>query len=285
MSGSHKNVPIFILAGGMGTRLSEETEFKPKPMIEIGQIPVLVHLMRWYYYCGFDDFVICAGYRAWDIKSYFLDYEFRRNHLLIDHRKSFHTPPGSIGQNLEQEKWRVRVIDTGLHCMTGARVARAFDLISQEQEIREFGITYGDGLSDVDLGAELKHHRSHGKLGTVLAVKPAARFGELDCSQDGSVLSFLEKPESKQGLINGGFFFFKKEFRKYLSPHPDCVLEKDPLSKLAVDRQLQIFQHKGFWYPMDTQRDKNHLQGLWDSGKAPWFKVRDMDNVIKLGAS
>lgn len=270
ISQAKKNIPVFILAGGMGTRLSEETDLKPKPMLEIGQIPVLLHLMRWYYSFGFDDFVICAGYRAWDISSYFLDYEFRRNNLVIDHRKSFHTPPGSVGQNADQEKWRVRVIDTGLHCMTGGRIARAFDIIEQEQNFSDFALTYGDGLSDVNLSEELKFHRTHGKLGTVLGVRPTARFGEMDCGPEGKVLSFLEKPESKQGIINGGFFFFKKEFRKYLKTESECILEKEPLTRLAQDDALRMHSHRGFWYPMDTQRDKIFLQGLWDSGKAPW---------------
>ena len=265
-----KGVPVFILAGGMGTRLSEETDLKPKPMLEVGQIPVLLHIMRWYYSFGFDDFVICAGYRAWDIMSYFLDYEFRRNHLVIDHRASFHTPPASIGQNADQEKWRVRVIDTGLHCMTGGRVARAFDIIRSEQKFSDFALTYGDGLSDVNLAAELKFHRSHGKIGTVLGVHPSARFGHMDCGPDGKVLSFLEKPEEKQGIINGGFFFFKEEFRKYVDPTSECILEKAPLAQLVSDQELRMYPHKGFWHPMDTQRDKIFLQGIWDSGKAPW---------------
>lgn len=265
------NVPVFILAGGLGTRISEETHLKPKPMIEIGDTPILLHIMRWYYSFGFNDFVICAGYRSWEIKNFFLNYEFRLNHLVIDHRKSSNLPPGVLGTNLEQEKWRVRVIDTGLETMTGGRVARAIDEISKEDSFTDFALTYGDGLSNVDLAQELKFHLSHGKLGTVLGVPPVARWGELDITSDAKVLGFLEKPENRQGLINGGYFFFKREFRKYLKTDVGCILEREPLSGLAEDHELMMYKHNGFWMPMDTLRDKTQLQGLWDSGKAPWL--------------
>ncbi|MDR3607130.1 MAG: sugar phosphate nucleotidyltransferase [Oligoflexia bacterium] len=267
----NKNVPIFILAGGLGTRISEETTLKPKPMIEIGDVPILVHIMRSYYAHGFNDFVICAGYRAWEIKNYFLSYEFRSNDLMIDHRESANQPPATFGKSLTQEKWRVRVIDTGADCMTGGRAARAFDLVASES-FTQFGLTYGDGVCDVDLAKELEFHRSHGKIGTVLGVRPTARFGELDIVNGNEVAGFLEKPESKQGLINGGFFFFNRDFRKYLGPESECVLERSPLERLATDGQLRLYRHDGFWQPMDTLRDKNYLQGLWDSKKAPWAK-------------
>ncbi len=267
----HKNVPVFILAGGLGTRLAEETTVKPKPMVEIGEVPILLHLMRWYYSFGFNDFIVCAGYLSWEIKKYFLTYQYRRNHLEIDHRSSLDAPATMLGKNKEQEKWRVRVIDTGSDCLTGGRVARAFDEVSKTDQFEDFAVTYGDGLSDVDLDAELKFHREHGKVGSVLGVRPLARFGELDVRDDNKVQSFLEKPQSRQGLINGGFFFFKKEFRaKYLKDSSDCFLEREPLAKLATDGQLMMFKHLGFWHPMDMIRDKVHLQGLWDSGKAPW---------------
>lgn len=267
-----QNIPVFILAGGLGTRLSEETHLKPKPMIEIGDIPILVHIMRSYYAHGFNDFVVCAGYRSWDIKQYFLNYEFRVNHLQIDHRKESFEAPKPLGRNMSQEKWRVRVIDTGVDCMTGGRVARAFDEIARSQQIDEFALTYGDGLTDVDLVKEIEFHRKHGKAGTVLGVPPAARFGELDVQSNDRVANFLEKPQSRQGLINGGFFFFKGEFRKYLSAQADCILERNPLAKLAEDGELMMYRHMGFWQPMDTLRDKTQLQALWDSGKAPWVK-------------
>ncbi len=270
-----KNVPVFILAGGMGTRISEETSVRPKPMIEVGDIPILLHLMRYYYSWGFNDFVICAGYRAWDIKQYFLDYEFRPNHLQIDHRADTAAGPRPFGKSAAQERWRVRVIDTGLETMTGARVARAFDLVQAAEPFENFAVTYGDGLADVDLGAELAFHEKHGKLGTMLGVRPTARFGELEVGADGRVSSFLEKPEFKQSLVNGGYLMFRKEFRGYLSTESSCVLERAPLAKLASDQQLMMFRHEGFWKPMDTLRDKIELQAVWDSGKAPWLRTAE----------
>jgi glucose-1-phosphate cytidylyltransferase len=265
-----KNVPVFILAGGLGTRISEETHTKPKPMIEVGDLPVLLHLMKIYYSQGFNDFVICAGYRSWSIKEYFLNYEAQSNHLEIDHRETLHKPSRAFSSNEAQEKWRVRVIDTGLNSMTGARIARAFDIVNAVDTIETFAVTYGDGLSNVSLCRELQFHREKNKIGTILGVKPTARFGELEVGADQVVEGFLEKPESKQGLINGGFFFFKKDFRKYLSPDESCVLEKAPLENLSKDRELMVYEHYGFWHPMDTLRDKTYLQSLWESGKAPW---------------
>ncbi len=268
---SPNQVPIFILAGGLGTRISEETHLKPKPMIEIGEQPILVHIMRWYYSFGFNDFVICAGYRSWEIKQYFLNYEFRLNHLQIDHRESTNSPPSSLGQNMGQERWRIRIIDTGIDSMTGARIARAFDKISKTDQIKTFGVTYGDGLSDVNLTEELKFHFSHGKTGTVLGVIPTARFGELDITPDDRVEGFLEKPASKQARVSGGFFFFNQDFRNYLNLDPQCIMEREPLENLAKDKKFRMFRHTGFWQPMDTLRDKVLLQGLWESGNAPWI--------------
>lgn len=263
-------VPVFILAGGLGTRISEETHLKPKPMIEIGNIPILVHIMRWYYSFGFNDFVICAGYRAWDIKDYFLTYQYLQNHLIIDHRESFSNQPMYEGNSIGQEKWRVRVLDTGLNTMTGARIAQAYDYVNKTEKIETFAVTYGDGLSNVNLLNELEFHSGHKQTGTLLGVPPFSRFGEMEIGTGGSVKKFLEKPESKQGLINGGFFFFNKEFRNYLSLSPQCVLEREPIEKLTKDGKLTAFEHRGFWQCMDTLRDKNLLQNLWDQGSAPW---------------
>lgn len=266
----NQNIPVFILAGGLGTRISEETHLKPKPMVEVGDVPVLLHLMRWYYSFGFNDFVICAGYRSWEIKNFFLDYQFRQNHISIDHRAG-HCSPMVLGTNMAQENWRVRVIDTGVDCMTGARIARAFDFLREveKESFQDFAVTYGDGLSNVNLNQELDYHLEHQKLGTVLAVPPFARFGELDV-QGKRVTGFIEKPEDKQGLINGGFFFFKSDFRNYLETDLKCTLERAPLVQLAKDNHLMMYEHRGFWHPMDTLRDKVYLQGLWESGKAPW---------------
>jgi len=266
-----QNIPVFILAGGLGTRISEETALKPKPMVELGEVPILVHVMRSYYRNGFNDFVILGGYRVWEIKNYFLNYEFRQNHLSIDHRSEINAPPRSFGKSLTQENWRVRVLDTGLSAMTGARVARGIDMIEAAGEkIENFALTYGDGLSNHSFAEELDFHQQHGKIGTVLGVLPTARFGEFDFEKDGTVKEFVEKPQSKQAFVNGGFFYFKREFRNYLSTDESCVLEQQPLAKLADDRQLSMFPHRGFWQPMDTLRDKTYLEGLWNSGKAPW---------------
>jgi glucose-1-phosphate cytidylyltransferase len=239
-------------------------------MIEIGDAPILIHIMRWYYHHGFNDFVICGGYRSWEIKNFLLNYEYRMNHLLIDYRNSSNRAPQTFGANQAQEKWSIRVIDTGLESMTGARIARAYDEVSQHQNFSHFAVTYGDGLSNVNLNDQLSFHISHKKVGTILGVPPVARWGELDVGPTGIVAGFLEKPEQRQSLINGGFFFFNANFRKYLDTNPDCILEKEPLGKLVSDQELLAFKYTGFWHAMDTLRDKVHLQSLWDSGEAPW---------------
>ena len=264
------DVPVFILAGGLGTRISEESHLKPKPMIEIGETPILVHIMRWYYAFGFNNFVICAGYRSWEIKEYFLTYEFRRNHLVIDHRLSADGAPFVPNRCGSQERWKVHVIDTGLKTMTGARLARAMDEVDGQYDFDHIAVTYGDGVCDIDLRSELAFHLQHGQIGTVMGVPPPARWGELDVYEDHRVGGFLEKPQDRQGLINGGYFFFRKEFREFLRTDPDCVLEQEPIVRLAGESELMMFAHQGFWHPMDTLRDRNHLQGLWESDAAPW---------------
>ena len=263
-------VPVFILAGGLGTRLSEETQLRPKPMIEIGGMPILLHIMKWYRRFGFEDFVICAGYLSWEIKEYFLHYSFRNNHLDIDHRNDPSQLPASVGQNASQERWRVRVLDTGVANMTGARLAQALDIIGKTQKFEHFAVTYGDGVADMNLADELKFHVDHERIGSVLGVPPLSRFGELAVDETGDVTGFLEKPEHKLGLINGGFFFFRSSFREYLAADSKCILEKEPLERLAQHGQLKVYPHHGFWQAMDTLRDKFYLQRLWDEGKAPW---------------
>jgi len=263
-------IPVFILAGGMGTRISEESALRPKPMIEIGGDPILLHLMRWYYNAGFNDFVICAGYRAWEIKQYFLTYGFRKADVEIDHRTNLDLPAKAIGAAFGREQWRVRVLNTGEDCMTGGRIARALHELRTDS-FDNFAVTYGDGLSDVDLKAELAFHQEHGKIGTVLGVHPSARFGELVIGDRGTVDDFSEKPQSNSDWINGGFFFFKRSFESYVSKAPECILERAPLIKLAQDKELKMFSHSKFWQPMDTLRDKNMLEAMIAERRAPWL--------------
>ncbi|MBY0371924.1 NTP transferase domain-containing protein [bacterium] len=267
---SAASVPVLILAGGLGTRISEESQTKPKPMVEIGGIPILVHIMRHYYAHGFNDFVICGGYKAIEIKKYFLYYQMLHNDLDIDHRNSFDADWKFREQNGQQEKWRVRVLDTGANTMTGARIGRALKTLSMANHFDHFAVTYGDGLSDVNLTDEYAHHLSHGYLGTVLGVKNTARYGELEVMPNGKVRSFVEKPANSQGFINGGFFFFRREFEEYLGLQEGLVLEDQPLTRLAADGQLNVFRHLGFWHAMDTLRDRNNLEKLWATGQAPW---------------
>lgn len=268
---SPRDIPVFILAGGLGSRLSEETSLRPKPLVEIGGIPILVHIMRHYYAHGFNDFVICGGYKSEEIKRYFLEYSMLHNNIEIDHRTDVNAGHAILGLNETQENWRVRVLDTGKDTMTGGRIARAIDLVGLSSDL--FAVTYGDGVCDVDLNRVLEFHTSHEQIGTLLGVKNTARFGELELNES-QVLSFMEKPEERQGYVNGGFFFFNSEFRQYLSSHSSCILERDPLRRLANDNQLQVFQHGGFWYAMDTLRDQIHLQKLWDDGNPPWVHSR-----------
>ncbi len=265
-------VPIIILAGGQGSRISEESHLYPKPMIEIGDRPILIHIMQHYYRFGFNNFIICAGYKAWDIKNFFLHYQSRLNHLEINHIENPNLPPLRFGSNRAQERWRVRVLDTGKETSTGGRVAAALDALATDT-FYDFGVTYGDGLSNVPLDSELDFHLQHGRIGTVLGVQPSARFGDLSLT-DGDptcVSAFSEKSKDSKGVINGGFFFFKRSFREFLDPHPDCILERAPLESLARERQLMVYHHTGFWQPMDTLREKHLLQDLWLSGKAPWL--------------
>jgi glucose-1-phosphate cytidylyltransferase len=275
----NQNIPIFILAGGLGTRISEETAIKPKPMIEIGGYPILVHIMRYYYSYGFNDFVICAGYLSKMIKDYFKNYDLQYDHLEIDNRHiEIFTPENGnhinvfSNSNRALEKWRVRVLDTGRDAMTGSRVMQAINILEKRDGIKvnTFGLTYGDGLTNCNLDEELTYHTNHGKIATVLGVKPIARFGELDPDSNGLVTGFIEKPASKQAYINGGYFFFNHEIIKYLSSDPTCVLEQAPLQNIAKDKELHMYEHNNFWYCMDTLRDKMYLQELWDSDHCPW---------------
>jgi glucose-1-phosphate cytidylyltransferase len=248
-----------ILAGGLGTRLAEETDIKPKPMVEIGGRPILWHVMKIYASQGFSDFFIALGYKGEVIKKYFLDY---------------YTLNGSMKINLstgetetlerESEDWKVHLIETGLSSMTGGRVKRFEPFLKNET----FMVTYGDGVGDIDLKKVLEFHRSHGKLATVTAVHPPARFGELLIGENDTA-GFSEKPQTGEGWINGGFLIFEPQVFDYL-PGDESVMEKDALENLANEGQLVAYKHYGFWQCMDTLRDKNMLEKLWEKGNAPW---------------
>jgi glucose-1-phosphate cytidylyltransferase len=256
------DVPVMVLCGGTGTRLREETELRPKPMVPIGSRPILWHVMRSYAAHGFRRFILCTGYKSEVIKSYFLNYASMNSDFTID-LKTNQLTVHSIDHD---QDWQVTVAYTGETTMTGARVARAAKFLG---DTPLFAVTYGDGLTDADLAAELVFHVGLGRIGTVLGVNPPSRFGELKV-QDGQVLEFSEKPDFSDSWINGGYFLFRREFLKYLTTDGPCVLERQPLVALARDMQLSIFQHRGFWACMDTQRDREYLESLWARGEAPW---------------
>jgi len=257
------DVPVFVLCGGLGTRLREETEVRPKPMVPVGGRPIVWHIMRWYASHGFRRFVLCLGYKADVIKSYFLNYAAMGSDFTVElksNRTTFH----SIDHD---QDWQVTLADTGELTMTGARVARA--AARYLGDARHFAVTYGDGLTDANLAEELEFHLAEGRLGTVLGVNPPSRFGELRIGGSG-VEEFAEKPDFAESWINGGYFFFERGFLPYLSADEDCVLERAPLARLSRDRQLTVFKHRGFWGCMDTQRDREQLEKIWASGVAPW---------------
>jgi glucose-1-phosphate cytidylyltransferase len=257
------DVPVFVLCGGLGTRLREETELRPKPMVPIGSRPILWHIMRWYARHGFRRFVLCLGYKADIVKSYFLNYASLSSDFTVE-LKTNHLTVHSIDH---EQDWVVTLADTGELSMTGARVYRAASRYLGNAT--RFAVTYGDGLTDVDLAEEFEFHLSQGRVGTVLGVNPPSRFGELRV--DGTcVREFSEKPDFADSWINGGYFFFQREFLSYLSGDESCVLEREPLVRLARDGQLSILRHRGYWACMDTQRDREQLEKVWASGRAPW---------------
>jgi glucose-1-phosphate cytidylyltransferase len=252
-------VEVVILAGGRGTRIAEESSTRPKPMVEIGGRPLLWHLMNIYASHGHTDFLVACGYKAEIIKEYFHNFIVHNSDYVIDFRTGrleFVSP--------SQLPWRVGVIDTGLDTMTGGRVLRLRSLIRGDT----FMVTYGDGLGDVDIGGLLAFHQAHGRLATVTAVRPPSRFGGLTIEQ-GRVREFSEKPQTGEGWINGGFFVFDRRVFEYLHGD-DTILEREPLEQLASGGELMAYQHTGFWQPMDTLREKQLLEELWGSGRAPW---------------
>lgn len=249
-----------ILAGGLGTRISEESDTKPKPMVEIGGKPLLWHIMKSYARHGINDFVICLGYKGYVIKEFFFNYHRHMSDMVIDLKSGEHTILAS-----QSEDWRITLIDTGPETMTGGRLKRVAPHLGRET----FCMTYGDGLSDIDISSEIAFHRQHGKLATVAAVQPPGRFGVLNIAPDAGVTSFDEKPQGEIGWINGGFFVLEPQVIEYI-PDDATSWERAPLSNLARDGQLAAFQHRGFWQPCDTLRDKRELEALWSTGHAPW---------------
>jgi glucose-1-phosphate cytidylyltransferase len=250
---------VAILAGGVGSRLAEETEVRPKPMVEIGGRPILWHIMMHYYHYGFDDFVIALGYKGDYIKKYFVDYAHLQGDLTVDFRTGRLTH-----ENGKLPQWTVRMVDTGIPTMTGGRIKRLQPVIGNET----FMLTWGDGVSDVNLKRLLEFHRSHGKIATVTAVRPTARFGHLEFDGD-RVKEFSEKPQTAEGWINGAFFVLEPQVFDYIEGDA-TQFEKEPMERLAREGQLMAYRHTSFWQCMDTLRDKKLLQDLWDSGNPPW---------------
>jgi glucose-1-phosphate cytidylyltransferase len=263
MSAAFRDVPVFVLCGGLGTRLREETELRPKPMVPIGGRPILWHIMRWYAAHGFRRFVLCLGYKAEVVKSYFLNYASMGSDFTVE-LKTNRTTVHSIDHD---QDWEVTLADTGELTMTGARVARA--AARYLGDAQQFAVTYGDGLTDANLADEFEFHLAEKRVGTVLGVNPPSRFGELRV-QGGAVEEFSEKPDFADSWINGGYFFFSRGVLPYLSADEGCVLEREPMVRLARDGGLSVFKHRGYWACMDTQRDREQLEKTWASGQAPW---------------
>jgi len=257
-----ERMPVVILAGGMGTRLREETERLPKPLVEIGERPMLWHIMKLYGHHGARRFVVCLGYKSWLIKEYFLRYREQTADLTVrlggDEPPLLHDPP-------RKENWEVTLAETGLLTGTGGRLRRVRDYVDTDT----FMFTYGDGIGRVDIGALLAFHRSHDRIGTVTGVNPTSRYGEMSVD-DGAVLEFNEKPTTAEGVVSGGFFVFQREFLDYLTPEPNLMFEHVPLRKLAREGQLAVFHHRDFWMGMDTYRELTELNQLWAAGDAPW---------------
>lgn len=253
---------VVILCGGKGTRLREETEYRPKPMVQIGNRPVLWHIMKIYANYGFKDFVICLGYKGNMIKEYFLNYEMMNNDFTIQlgNRKNV-----EIHGNHHESDWNVTLADTGEESQTGTRVKKIEKYIDEDI----FLMTYGDGVADINIKELVEFHKSHGKIGTMTGVHPSSRFGEFTMDGD-RVVEFNEKPQTKEGLINGGFFVFNKEFFNYLSYDEDCILERKPLEDLAAEGELMLYNNTGFWQCVDTYRELEVMNRLWKEGNAPW---------------
>ena len=252
-----------ILAGGFGTRLSEATNLIPKPMVEIGGKPILWHIMKTYSQHGINEFVICCGYKAYVIKEWFANYFMHNSDVTVDLANN------SIEvHECKAEPWKVTLVDTGLHTMTGGRIKRIQKYIGNEP----FLLTYGDGVSDIDITASIEEHKKNGKVLTVTAYKPNGKFGALEIDDAGSVNAFTEKPAGDGMWINAGYFICEPEVFSYITEGDSTIFEKSPLENLAKDGKMHSYKHTGFWKPMDTLRDNTELNAMWDSGKAPWKK-------------
>ncbi len=251
-----------ILAGGYGTRISEESHLKPKPMVEIGDRPILWHIMKYYSFHGFNEFVICCGYKGYVIKEYFANYALHQSDVTFDFSQ---TDPQMIVHRTVAEPWRVTLVDTGLDTSTGGRIARIRPYVGDEP----FLMTYGDGLADVNLPELLAFHRAHGRRATVTAVQPPGRWGKMDIDANGRVEAFCEKTRGDGGWINGGFFVLQPSIFELIAGD-DCVWEREPLEQMAREQQLGAFRHTGFWHAMDSLRDRTHLESLWNQRRAPW---------------
>tara|TARA_B100001063_G_C16770234_1_gene561157 strand:- start:1118 stop:1891 length:774 start_codon:yes stop_codon:yes gene_type:complete len=252
---------LVILAGGLGTRLSEETTLKPKPMVEIGGRPIIWHIMKYYSTFGINEFIICAGYKSYSIKEYFKNYYMHSSDVKFD----LETNEVSYLKN-RSENWKVSIIDTGLESMTGGRLRRIKDYVKDDEA---FCFTYGDGLSAINIKDQINFHINHKKLATIAAVKPPGRYGALKLDKSNNVENFIEKPQGDGFRINGGFFILSPKVIGYIE-NDQTVWEEAPLENLTKDRQLVAFEYDGFWQPMDTLRDKNYLEKLWNDKKAPW---------------
>ena len=248
-----------ILAGGLGTRLEEETTLKPKPMVEIGDKPIIWHIMKHFSQHGVNEFIICLGYKGYMLKEYFFNYALHNSDVTIDLKNN-----DIQILKKQSEPWKISLVDTGQNTMTGGRLKRVSHLLADE----DFFLTYGDGVSDVNLSQLVEFHKSHKKLATVTAVRPMGRFGALDLSGD-VVAKFEEKPKGDGGYINGGFFVLNKKVTEFIKDD-SSIWEKEPLETIVQQSQLKAYRHEGFWYAMDTIRDKKYLQSLWEQNQAPW---------------
>lgn len=252
-----------ILAGGFGTRISEESQLRPKPMVEIGGKPILWHIMKMYSYYGINEFIICLGYKGYIIKEYFANYFLHMSDVTFD----FSENKMEVHEE-HAEPWKVTLVDTGENSMTGGRLRRVKKYLDEDQP---FCFTYGDGLSDINIGKLIEYHKSHGKKATVTAVTPPGRYGALETKPDGSVSGFIEKPKGDGVYINGGFFVLSKDVIDYIDSD-QTTWELDPIKKLSEEGELNYYTHEGFWQPMDTLREKNLLESLWEKKSAPWKK-------------